>query len=145
MSALIPIQAPPANPSEILYPATLPIEVAMRETPPQELKVEYGFDDASWAALKLNPTFLADVKAAHDMLKKEGSSFKLKARLQADELLKRSWQMIHAPSDQVAPSVAADLLKATIRWAGYDNKEAAAGAVNNGFNIQINLSAKPGE
>jgi hypothetical protein len=73
------------------------------------------------------------------MVKKEGMSFRLKARLQAEELLKTSWRLIHAPTDEVPPSVKADLVKATMRWAGYDNKETAAGAVNNGFNIQINL------
>lgn len=128
------------DPSTIgLYPATLPIEVALHETPLSELKSEYGFNDEEWAALPHNPQFVADLKAAKDMLKKEGMSFRAKARLQADELLKRSWILIHSSTETVPPSVQADLIKATMRWAGYDNKEAVAGGQTNGFNIQINL------
>jgi hypothetical protein len=128
------------DPSTIgLYPATLPIEVALHETPLQELKAEYGFTDEEWSALPHNPQFISDLKAAKDMLKKEGMSFRAKARLQADELLKRSWILIHSSTEQVPPSVQADLIKATMRWAGYDNKEAVAGGQTNGFNIQINL------
>lgn len=128
------------DPSKIgLYPATLPIEVALHETPLPELKAEYGFSDEEWASLPHNPQFIADLRAAKDMLKKEGMSFRAKARLQADELLKRSWILIHSSTDLVPPSVQADLIKATMRWAGYDNKEALGAAQTNGFNIQINL------
>lgn len=134
-----PLYDDKANPSEMLYPATLPLEVAMRESTPQELKVSYDFTDEEWAALRTNPAFLADVKAAHEMLKKEGASFRVKARMQADELLKRSWRLIHSSVDEVPPSVQADLIKATMRWAGYDNKEAAGGTTNVGFSIKIDL------
>jgi hypothetical protein len=128
------------DPSKIgLYPPTLPIEVALQETSLADIKAEYQFTDEEWAALPHNPNFISDLKAAKEMLKKEGMSFKVKARLQADELLKRSWVLIHSSTDVVPPSVQADLIKATMRWAGYDNKETAVGAVNNGFNIQINL------
>lgn len=127
------------NPAEIGYPPTLPIEVALKTASPQELKEEYGFSDEDWSALKYNPAFLADVKAAAEMVKKEGMTFKLKARLQAEELLKRSWRLIHSSTDDVPSSVQADLIKATMRWAGYDNKEQAASAAGTGFNIQINL------
>jgi hypothetical protein len=129
----------PRNPAEIGYPPTLPIEIALKTATLGEIKAEYGFSDEEWEALRFNPQFLADLASAAEMVKKEGMSFRLKARLQAEELLKTSWRLIHAPTDEVPPSVKADLVKATMRWAGYDNKETAAGAVNNGFNIQINL------
>jgi hypothetical protein len=63
-------------------------------------------------------------------------SFKLKARLQAEELLKTSWRLIHEPTTGAA--VRADLIKATMRWAGYEQKE-AAGTASSNLNIQINL------
>jgi hypothetical protein len=129
------------DPSKIgAYPPTLPIEVALQETPLKDLQAEYHMTDEEWAALPVNPNFIADLKAAKEMLAKEGMTFKAKARLQADELLKRSWILIHSSTDVVPPSVQADLIKATMRWAGYDNKEAAgAGSQANAFNIQINL------
>lgn len=128
-----------SDPAELGWPPTLAIELALRVAPPQELKAEYGLSDDEWEALQRNPAFLTDLAAACDMVRKEGMSFKLKARLQAEELLKTSWRLIHAPSDQVPSSVKADLIKATARWAGYDNKEAAAGASAVGFSININL------
>lgn len=128
------------DPSKIsLYPPTLPIEVALGETPLADLKEEYQFTDEQWNSLPQNPQFIADLTAAKEMLRKEGMSFKAKARLQADELLKRSWILIHSSTDVVPPSVQADLIKATMRWAGYDNKETAGAVQQNGFNIQINL------
>jgi hypothetical protein len=51
------------DPSTIgLYPATLPIEVALHETPLPELKAEYGFTDEEWSALPHNPQFIATSK-----------------------------------------------------------------------------------
>lgn len=129
----------PRDPSLIGYPPTLPIELALKTASPAELKVEYGFTDEEWAALRYDQMFLADVMAAAEMVKKEGMTFKLKARLQAEELLKESWRLIHSKSADVPPSVKADLIKSTMRWAGYDNKEAIAGGQVNGLNIQINL------
>jgi hypothetical protein len=140
LNAITPFEASAKDPASIGYPPTLPIEVALKTATPQELKVEYGFSDEEWAALPSNPYFMADLAAAVEMVKKEGMSFKLKARLQAEELLKESWRMIHSKGEEAAPpSVKADLIKSTMRWAGYDNKENAAGTVNNGFSIQINL------
>jgi hypothetical protein len=129
------------NPSTIgAYPPTLPIEVALQETPLKDLQAEYHFTDEEWMALPTNPSFIADLRAAREMLAKEGMTFKAKARLQADELLKRSWVLMHSSTDIVPPSVQADLIKATMRWAGYDNKETVGPGGNaNAFNIQINL------
>lgn len=142
MNAITPFEASARDPAAIGYPPTLPIEVALKTATPQELRVEYGYTEEEWAALPSNPYFIADLAAAAEMVKKEGMSFRLKARLQAEELLKESWRLIHSKGEEAAPpSVKADLIKSTMRWAGYDNKEAAAGTVNNGFSIQINLGS----
>jgi hypothetical protein len=130
---------PQRDPASLGWPPTLPIEIALKTAPMNDIREAYGYSQAEWMALKDNIDFLADLAAAVQMVKKEGMGFKLKARLQAEELLKTSWRLIHASNDEVPSSVKADLLKATMRWAGYDNKEQAQGAVNNGFNIQINL------
>lgn len=129
------------DPARLGYPATLPVEIALKTAPLHEIKEEYGFTDEEWAELRHDPVFLADLQRAVEMVKEEGASFRLKARLQAEELLKSSWRLIHSPADQVPPSVKADLIKATMRWAGYDDKvgkAADAGNANN-LNIQINL------
>lgn len=131
--------APPADPAMLGWPPTLPIEIALKTAPMDSIREAYGYSKEDWLALKYNSDFLVDLKTAIDMVKKEGMSFKLKAKLQAEELLKTSWRLIHSGSE-TPPSVKADLLKATMRWAGYDAKEALPGNANQtALNIQINL------
>lgn len=60
---------------------------------------------------------LADVTKELD---KDGVTFKLKARLQAEAMLETSWALIHSPATPAA--VKAGLIKDTVRWAGYDSR-----------------------
>lgn len=125
------------DPAAIGWPPTLPIEIALKTAPMNDIREAYGYSQEEWMRLKDDPRFLADLGAAVTMVKKEGMSFKLKAKLQAEELLKTSWRLIH---DTNAPAtVRSDLIKATMRWAGYDVKEAAVGSGGTALNIQINL------
>lgn len=127
----------PRNPALLTWPATLPVEIALRTASPQALRDAYGISDAEWEALTAHPVFLADIRNAVEALKKDGMSFRKKAALQAEALLETSWRMIH--DADVADTVRADLIKFTTRVAGLDaSKEQAA---NNApaLNIQINL------
>ena len=139
MNALTTIR--PDDPSELGYPPTLPIEIALRVAPLPDILAAYGIDKTDFANLRQDPVFLADLKRAVEMVKKEGMSFKLKAQLQSDELLKTSWKMIHDQSGDVPPSVKADLLKFTIRAAGLDGSKdpSANGNAGPSLSIQINL------
>ena len=128
------------DPAQLTWPPTLPIEVALKTAPLDSIRESYGYSREEWSSLRYNPVFIADLAKAIEVVRQDGMSFKLKARLQAEEILKTSWRMIHSPSDEVPPSVKADLIKSTMRWAGYDNKETAgAGGNANSLNIQINL------
>jgi len=132
----------PENPAEIeLYPPTLPLEIALKTAPVKDICEAYDLTKEDWEKLKLNPMFVHEVAAYRDALKKDGGlSFKLKARLQSEELLKRSWQMIHDRTGDIAPSVQADLIKFTVRAAGLDgSKDQAAASQQNALQININL------
>jgi hypothetical protein len=131
---------PGRDPASLTWPPTLPVEIALKTAPMNDIRDAYGYTPEEWMRLKDNPHFLADLAAAVQMVKKEGASFQLKARLQAEELLKTSWRLIHAPADEVPSSVKADLIKATARWAGYDNRESSGGSGAPSFAIQINLT-----
>ena len=128
-----------ADPADLTWPPTLPFEIALKTASHDEIRREYGYSEEEWAALPQHPLFVADLAAAVEAVKKDGMSFKIKARLQAEELLKQSWRLIHSPGDEVPPSVKADLIKATMRWAGYDAKDTAAPTNANAFQININL------
>lgn len=128
----------PDDPSMLGYPATFPIEVALQTAPIQRICEAYEITREQWNALRVHPQFVADVRAAHEELKKDGMSFKMKARLQSEELLKKSWQMIHEPFDKVPANVKADLIKFTVRAAGLE-ADAKTGA-GTGNNLQININ-----
>lgn len=132
----------PDNPAEIEpYPPTLPLEVALKTAPVKDICEAYDLTREDWEKLKTNPAFVQEVATWRDNLKKDGGlSFKMKARLQSEELLKTSWRMIHDRSGDIAPSVQADLIKFTIRAAGLDgSKEPAGAGQQNALQININL------
>lgn len=129
----------PENPSDLGYPATLPVEIALNMLPVADICTAYNISTARWLLIKNDPVFQQQLEAAKDMLKKEGMSFQLKAKLQSEELLRTTWNLIH--SHAVPPNVKADLIKSTIRWAGYE-AQASSAAISNGsgFSININFS-----
>jgi hypothetical protein len=132
---------PVDDPATLGFPPTLPIEVAMRVAPIKDICEAYNLTRQDWEQLRHDPVFINAVAEAKEALNKEGMSFKMKARLQSEELLKTSWNMIHASPDEVPPSVKADLIKFTIRAAGLDgSKDQVANAVAaNALQININL------
>ena len=134
------IGEPSSDPARLGWPPTLPIEVALRTASVKNICIDYKISREEWDVLRHDPRFIRDVQDAAAELKKDGMSFKMKARLQSEELLKTSWQMIHAPGDDVPPSVKADLLKFTVRAAGLDgSKDQANGPAGPTLQIQINL------
>lgn len=121
------------------YPATLPIELALRVATPKEICEAYGISKAEFEALCRNPTFVEDLRRARELVRKEGMSFKIKAMLQSDELLKTSWAMIH--NTTLPATVRADLIKFTIRVAGLDASKEGGGSGDDKptFSITVNL------
>lgn len=138
MSTLLSI-APP-DPADVGFPATLPLELAMREDTPKNICKAYGISKAEYDVLCANPYFVRAVEDAIAELQKDGVSFKIKARAQAGELLKTSFQLIH--DGDTPPSVKADLIKFTIRSAGLDASidQKNAGNAAPGVALQINLN-----
>ena len=136
---VVPIYSDRPNPAELGWPATLPLEIALHNHPVKVVCEAYGIDRERWNQLKEDPLFIADVQYFVDELKKDGMSFKLKARLQSEELLKTAWKMIH---DAVTPApVRADLLKFVVRVAGLDaSKDQANAAQLNQNALQININ-----
>lgn len=127
------------DPAKVAWPATLPIELALKTATPVELRAHYGYSDEEWQALRENPVFIKELTDACELMKQEGMSFKMKCRLQAEAMLETNWRLVHAPGSEVPAAVKAKLMEATFRMAGYDSKDAAAAGGGNQLNIQINL------
>ena len=129
----------PANPADLSYPSTFPVEIAMRVASVKDICAAYNFTQDEWRTFAADDNFRRDLAAATEMLREEGMSFKVKARLQSEELLKTSWNMIHEGT--VPPAVRADLLKFTVRAAGLDGSkdQAKQAEAHAPLQIQINL------
>lgn len=124
------------DPSKFAFPPLMPMELAMRIDTPANICEAYGYSREDFAAMIQHPVFIKAYQEASEALKVEGASFRVKARLQAEAYLETSFAMVQNPA--TADSVRADLIKNTVRWAGYDAKAQESGQ-NNAFNIQINL------
>lgn len=129
----------PQDPAELGFPALLPVELALNVAPVEDVCAAYGLSRQDFEALAQHPAFVQAYAAAVESLKQDGMRFKVKAQLQAEELLGQSWKLIH--DVDTPPAVKAALIKDTVRWAGYEPKgaTAASDAGGTGLSIQINL------
>jgi hypothetical protein len=133
-AAPLSIYGPLFDPATLGWPPFLPIELALGEERPRQICENYGIDKDQFLALLTLPAFVKAVLDAKEMMAKEGMSFRMKARMQAEALLKTSWQLIHNP--HTPSNVKADLIKTTMRVAGYEPKETDRTAV---LPLQINI------
>lgn len=124
------------NPADLGFPPMLPVELALKIAAPADICGHYGITREQFAAIIAHPVFIKQYQEAVEALKVDGMSFKLKARMQAEGFLSTSYAMVTNPA--TSDAVRADLIKNTVRWAGYDAKAAEVGQ-GNSFNIQINL------
>jgi hypothetical protein len=142
MSALARIQTPyDIDPALLGYPPLLPVELALREHTPQQVCEAYGITAEQWDVIRQSPVFVNDLKARMIELQADGVSFKMKARLQSSEYLKKLWKITEETGAEGAPvAVRADIMKFIIRAAGLDgSKDQANAAVAAGNALSITL------
>lgn len=130
------LEAAIRNPSEIGFPPLLPVELALRIDTPAKVCACYGIGKEQFEALVKHPVFIKAYSDAVESLKQDGMSFKIKAKMQAEEYLKTSFTMVQ--DKNTSDAVRADLIKATVRWGGLDTK-AGEGQAGSNFNIILNL------
>jgi len=123
------------DPAHIGFPPTLPLELALGESPRGEILSAYNLTPESWDKLRSNPAFQKALRDAVEMLQRDGMTFRVKARMQSEALLETSWQLIH--SNATPSAVKADLIKHTHRVAGLEPKENAVAI--SPLQININL------
>lgn len=97
----------------------------------------HGIDANTLVGLKKDPVFVRRVDDYRSEIQTKGLTFRLKARAQAEELLTTSWLLIHNPD--VSPTVKADLIKSTVKWAGLEVTKDEAVSTGGGVSITINL------
>jgi hypothetical protein len=100
---------------------------------------EYSILDHHYERIIRDVGFMGKVAALKKELEKDGATFTLKAKLQAEVLLDESFKM--AMNHDVDDRVRAKLIGDTVRWAGFD-KSGAAPDGTGGFSININFDGK---
>ncbi|MNQ15585.1 hypothetical protein D3C85_285580 [compost metagenome] len=103
---------------------------------------EYNLTHQAFERVKLDIGFMGKVAALKKELEKDGATFALKAKLQAEVLLEESFKM--AMNSNVDDRVRAKLIADTVRWAGFDRNGPAVDGTG-GFSITINLNGKKGD
>jgi len=114
--------------AEMTYDPRLAYELALEMGEPLGIFARYGFDEsAARDMLKFKP-FVATIKKHKDEILEHGVSFKMKAKIQAEDLLTHSYALAVDPATPAA--VRSDLIKWTAKVAGLEptpNKVAEAG------------------
>ena len=134
--ALATLEAALRRPLEIGFPPLLPMELALRIDTPANICAIYNIDKDEFAAMIQHPVFIKAYQEAVEALKVDGMSFKVKAKMMAEEYLKTAFSMVQ--DKNTSDNVRADLIKATVRWGGLDAKTDTVASPT--FNIQLNLA-----
>ncbi|HUT61938.1 MAG TPA: hypothetical protein VNA25_29215 [Phycisphaerae bacterium] len=107
--------------------------------PVEELIADLGLTEHTFELLCEDHLFKRKVREFAKELIDNGSSFALKAQVQAVELLKTNYKIAKDPD--TPPNVAVQAINSVVRWAGFDRRPEGDG--NDGANrpkISINIS-----
>lgn len=110
--------------------------------PAEELIASMGLTATEFASLIDDDLFKRKVRALAKELTENGSSFALKARVQAEELLKTHFKI--ATDKDTPPSVAIAAIGSVVRWAGFDKRPLDSDEVKDNspkISISITLAA----
>lgn len=126
---------------DMSFDPRLAYEIALEIDDPVAVMAKYGYVGDHAVALLKEVAFALAVKNYRNEVSTSGISFKLKARVQAEDLLAHSYNIATDPD---APaSVRADIIKWTAKMAGYEPKE-DGGAKGGGAGFNLNITFTDG-
>lgn len=114
-------------------------DLAMQMDPAGDVFRRYGVDEAGAADLLRMPLFVDTLRRFRREIEKNGTSFRAKARVMAEDLLAHSYLM--ATDAEAPPAVRADLIKWTAKMGDLEpatKKDEGGGG--SGFQFQIVFS-----
>lgn len=124
----------------------LPYELALEMDEPGNVFAKFGIDQDGAIRMLQNPVFAAKLRAYRAEIVAKGVSFRLKAKVQAEDLLTHSYEMATDP--ETPPSVRADLIKWTAAVAELGppketSKDGGGGGTGGGFSLNITFTGAP--
>lgn len=136
----------PTNPAGAMlrpeWDQRLVVDVALN-TPEEAILDAYQLQAHTLRAIYKDPVFATTLAKLKVELAKDGATFKMKCKLQAEAMLEQSWKLAHA--ENVDHRVQRQIIADTVRWAGYDTAQAQAGGGSSGLSITINLGQRKDE
>lgn len=137
-SAQLPVGYQKKSAMEMTFDPRLAYELALEMDAPLVVFSKYGFDEDAAREMLLNKPFIATVKKYKEEILESGISFKLKAKIQAEDLLTHSYAMAVDPT--TPPAVRADMIKWTAKVAGLEptpSKDQGTGGGGGQFQLNI--------
>jgi hypothetical protein len=141
MGHRMPAGYEPQSGADLTFDPRIPYELALDVSTPSEVFAKYGHDIETAKALIALPAFIATVKKYREELSVSGVTFRLKAKIQAEDLLTHSYVLATDP--EVPPAVRADLIKWTAKMAGLEPSEkdkGMGGGTGAGFTLNITFA-----
>lgn len=133
----------PESGSDMSFDPRLAYELALGLTKPHEVFEKYGLEQERAVELVRTPAFIATVRKYKQEIEEGGVSFRLKAKIQAEDLLTHSYLIATDP--ETPASVRADLIKWTARVADLEPRDSKEKGAAGGFNLSITFAGeKPG-
>lgn len=135
------------DPTELGWPAALPLELAAKTAPVKTLCESYGIDRARWAELRQNTVFQKACEEAVKTVNSDNGAFKGKLATMAEALLPRMYHLATSSDLEAVPaSVQSSLIQFAVRASGLDasveqkaKASSGVGGGNNAFAINIHL------
>jgi hypothetical protein len=137
-----PATTPQKSAPSLGWDPRLPLDIALDIEEPDALCVRYGITLDVLNDYMCRPAFHLQVAQFKKELQETGEGFKAKARVQAEQLMDTSFAMAQNP--ETPASVRADLIKATVEWAGLKPTGKNTGDTGGGFSITFNFPLPSG-
>ena len=144
LAARLPEGYVPKSGADLTFDPRIAYEIALGVDTPHAVFANYGLGDSEALALVGNAAFVATIQRYKEEIGASGVSFRLKAKIQAEDLLSHSY--IIATDPETPAAVRADLIKWTARMADLEPKQDKNAGTGGGFSLNITFAgAAPAE
>ena len=123
------------------YSQNFIMEIALGLETPESLCVRYDITPLEYLQLSANQTFITDLAHWRQRMADEGLSFKLKARVQAEEYLQEIDNIVTDPTTSKETKLAA--ISRVVQWGGLDTKPSDTGNAKPSITINITRFSDP--
>lgn len=129
----------PQSAADITFNPLIAYEIALGVAAPSAVFQKYGHTIEEAQVLIGLPAFISTIKKYKDEVVANGVTFRMRAKMQAEDLLTHSYAMASDP--ETPPAVRADLIKWTAKVAGLEpSDKEKVGVGGNGFSLNITFA-----